>query len=420
VEESHASGTRQFLALIEIDRFEGLKRTIGYSAVARIIAALAEGVRVRMANLQTLRVGRDQIEITFLAESAKQARSLLEGVVAGVSRRIVMDGFGFDLAIRCGLADSGGLPLSDELVGLAERALGLAQRSGSRIAVAESVAAARAADRLSLMRALQQAIADDALTLHYQPKIRARSGTTASIEALVRWPRADGTLLPPDAFIPFAEETGDIRALTEWVIDRAVADRLRLTDAGWPLRIDINISGGLIADTAFTAALIARAAPAGHGAIGFELTETATIADPDRALVNLRRCAEAGIPLAIDDYGAGFSSLAYLQQLPITELKIDRSFIGRLATHQRDPLLVRSTIDLAHALEMEVTAEGVESVHALALLQVMGCDMVQGYHLSRPLDFDKLVDFLAAEPQRIAEEPVLRPSLPMRRRRSAR
>jgi EAL domain-containing protein (putative c-di-GMP-specific phosphodiesterase class I) len=134
-----------------------------------------------------------------------------------------------------------------------------------------------------------------------------------------------------------------------------------------------------------------------QGEIGFEITETAMIADPVRALENLRTIADAGIKLAIDDYGSGFSSLAYLQQLPVSELKIDKIFISRLASGQRDPLLVRSTIELAHALEMEVTAEGVDSPEALALLQVMGCDLLQGFHLSRPLPFDKLVTYLDAE-----------------------
>jgi EAL domain-containing protein (putative c-di-GMP-specific phosphodiesterase class I) len=140
------------------------------------------------------------------------------------------------------------------------------------------------------------------------------------------------------------------------------------------------------------------------GGIGFEITETAMMADPEGALVNLHKLAEASVHLSIDDYGSGFSSLAYLQQLPVNELKIDKAFVSRLSSGPRDPLLVRSTIDLAHALEMEVTAEGVQSAATLALLQVMRCDMVQGFFLSPALSLDGLIDF--------ARERVASPGLP--------
>ncbi|RYD46029.1 MAG: EAL domain-containing protein, partial [Sphingomonadales bacterium] len=128
--------------------------------------------------------------------------------------------------------------------------------------------------------------------------------------------------------------------------------------------------------------------------IGFEITETAVIRDPQSAIGHLKRFADIGIVIAIDDYGAGLSSLAYLKQLPASELKIDKLFVTQLTSSNRDPLIVRSTIDLAHALEMEVTAEGVETPSALALLSVMGCDMVQGYLISRPVGFDAFQKFL--------------------------
>ncbi|UAK26462.1 EAL domain-containing protein [Sphingomonas nostoxanthinifaciens] len=262
-----------------------------------------------------------------------------------------------------------------------------------------------ATDRLSLMRDLQKAIRDDTLELHYQPKVRARSGETVAAEALLRWNHPQRGYVPPAMFVPIAERTGDIAALTEWVVGRAIADQARLLRMGHTLTFDLNISGGLLADPGYGWRLLHHFT-ALQGLIGFEITETAMIGDPERALSNLQIFAEAGIRLAIDDYGSGFSSLAYLRQLPITELKIDRMFVANLTTSQRDPLLIRSTIDLAHALGMEVTAEGVDSPTTLALLQVMGCDQVQGYLLSRPLPLDRLATYLTAQrtPEAIAHQ----------------
>jgi EAL domain-containing protein (putative c-di-GMP-specific phosphodiesterase class I) len=160
--------------------------------------------------------------------------------------------------------------------------------------------------------------------------------------------------------------------------------------------LHVNISALLLPDPDFAAWALASV-PADELKIGFEITETAMIGDPKRAFANLAMFADAGISLAIDDYGSGFSSLAYLQQLPVHEIKLDKMFVSGLTDCHRDPLLVRSSIDLAHALEMEVTAEGIETPEALALLQVMGCDRIQGYLVARPMPFQDLLVFLARD-----------------------
>lgn len=244
-----------------------------------------------------------------------------------------------------------------------------------------------------LISALRKAIARDKLHLCYQPKLRSRTDEIDAVEALVRWNHPREGLIPPNRFVPLAEESGDIRALTEWVIRRAIADRAHFLEKGRPLTIHINLSGRLVADSSF-AEWALEMLGALDGCIGLEITETGVIDDPEIALANLRAFAAAGIPIAIDDYGSGLSSLAYLKELPANELKIDKAFISKLASSNRDPLLVRSTIDLAHALEMQVTAEGVESAGALALLRVMGCDVIQGYLISHPLPRDELLAFL--------------------------
>ena len=160
--------------------------------------------------------------------------------------------------------------------------------------------------------------------------------------------------------------------------------------------------------------------PAAQLRIGFEITETAVLGDPRRALANLSMFADAGIRLAIDDYGSGFSSLAYLQQLPVHEIKLDKMFVSGLTSRHRDPLLVRSSIDLAHALEMEVTAEGIETPEALALLQVMGCDRIQGYLIARPMPFAELIEFLDRGDEGRDLKPVIPLAAQLQRRTAAR
>ena len=177
------------------------------------------------------------------------------------------------------------------------------------------------------------------------------------------------------------------------MLARAVADQAVLAESGHPIEIYVNLSGQLLADPQFAARALATVA--GSAApIGFEITETAVIDDPETAIRHLHAFREAGVRIAIDDYGSGLSSLAYLKQLPAHELKIDRMFVSGLVDSHRDPLLVRSSIDLAHALEMEVTAEGVDNPMSLALLRVMGCDLLQGYLISPPVSLPELLTFL--------------------------
>lgn len=397
---------RKVLALLEITRFEALKRTVGYAAAAGLLELLAERVG-KLPECQSARGDRHYVEVMLAAPVGADLEYLLKGIAQAISGTIDMDGYEFGLAVRMGAAEANEGEEMAALFGRAERSLARANERGKAIVIAQPEDESAFASRLSLLRGLQEAIRLDQLELHYQPKVRARSGKTAALEALVRWNHPVEGMIPPDRFIGLAEETGDIAKLTSWVIERAIADQGRLVKLGHKLPIDVNISGVMLADPNFAWDTL-MLFTAVQGEIGFEITETAMIADPARALENLHTIAEAGIKLAIDDYGSGFSSLSYLQQLPVSELKIDRSFISRLTSGQRDPLLVRSTIELAHALEMEVTAEGVETPEQLALLQVMGCDMLQGFYLSRPLPFDRLVTYLDGEGARSETHSVVR------------
>jgi diguanylate cyclase len=215
-----------------------------------------------------------------------------------------------------------------------------------------------------------------------------------SVEALLRWRRHDGSLAHTGNLIELIETTGAIRDVTLWTLRQAIGDSKRLFQEGHDLTIFINMSGGLLSDTTYCQS-VQKLVESANCNIGIEITETAVINDPATAIENLREFARAGISVAIDDFGAGLSSLEYLQQLPACELKIDRGFIAKLSSSNRNPLIVKATIDLAHALEMKVTAEGVDDPLGLALLKVMGCDMAQGYLVSPPLPVANLAEYLA-------------------------
>jgi EAL domain-containing protein (putative c-di-GMP-specific phosphodiesterase class I) len=259
--------------------------------------------------------------------------------------------------------------------------------------VTHAVAPRATLDVLQVARELDQAIDREELVLHYQPKVHVRHQEIRSAEALVRWHHPERGLVMPNDFISVAEECMLIDRMTLWTIRRAIEDQRNLAARGHDLRLFINIAGQLLADSAFVRAACDLVGGS-DAKLGFEITETSVIRDPASAIANLQIFADFGITIAIDDYGAGLSSLAYLKQLPARELKIDKLFVTQLTSSNRDPLIVRSTIDLAHALEMEVVAEGVETHAALALLTVMGCDMVQGFLISRPVVLESLIQYL--------------------------
>ena len=229
--------------------------------------------------------------------------------------------------------------------------------------------------------------------LVYQPKFNARAGIVDGAEALIRWHHPDDGMMLPDRFIPHCEATGTITEVTLWTIDQAIADQRRFREDGQDIRLFVNLAAQLLTEESTVQGICERANQADVN-LGVEVTERSVISNPSIAFANIRRLREVGLHISIDDYGSGLSSLTYLKQMDADELKIDKSFIVSLGTSHRDPLIVRSTIDLAHALGMTVTAEGVETPAAHALLTVMGCDMMQGYLVGRPMRPEAFVDYM--------------------------
>lgn len=302
-------------------------------------------------------------------------------------------------------------PLQDgepEVTGVIKEALAAVEQARARRAPFARFDKALFGDparNLAIMSGLSAAMAKGELVLNYQPKLDLRTGTYTAAEALMRWTDPERGYVPPDAYIPFAEETGHIRELTEWSLERALVDQVALSKAGEQMAIAVNISSTLLTDAAF-AARAAQLASQSRAGLIFEVTETAIMADVDLAIRTLEMWARAGVKISIDDYGTGQSSLAYLKRLPANELKLDRAFVKEVTTSQRDRMLVKSTVDLAHNLGLTLTAEGVEDDQTLSVLKLMGCDSAQGFGLCKPCSLIDLVGFM--QRQKESAEPLVR------------
>jgi EAL domain-containing protein (putative c-di-GMP-specific phosphodiesterase class I) len=381
--------------LAEIANFAVLRRYLGRQRADLIILDVSERIGDLLTEARTVVAGRNLIEVVFESDIRLSLDVALAAVERAFESPFNIDGESHRVRLLLGAGAAAGHGDDVRLVEEAERAL--ADARIERFAVARDVADANASrDRIALARDLADAIENEELFLQYQPKVHLRRQQVTSVEALVRWQHPTRGLVLPSDFIPMAEESRDIVGLTLWTIRQSIRDQERLTERGYDLRIFINIAGGLLADIGFVRTACALVEASG-AKLGFEITETSVIRDPDGAIANLKVFADIGVTIAIDDYGAGLSSLAYLKKLPARELKIDKLFVTQLTSSNRDPLIVRSTIDLAHALEMEVVAEGVETPAAMALLSVMGCDMIQGFLISRPINIDALIHFLDSD-----------------------
>ena len=383
----------RFVILIDIENFAVLRRQHGRARTDALAGEVTATLRDLVGGATAISIGRGTMEIAFDSEHRVALTAAIAAIESAFDRPIDIDGEDQQLDLLIGAAATSSLRRDDvRLIEAAERALAMAQVD--RVAVVHDVTGSpESVDRIALARDLSHAILRDELFLHYQPKVHIRRQEIASVEALVRWRHPVRGLIQPNDFIPIAEESRGIVALTLWTIRKVITDQRTLAAHGHDLTVFINIAGVLLADPRFVRQACTLVQSSG-AKIGFEITETSVIRDPESAIANLKIFAGIGITIAIDDYGAGLSSLAYLKQLPASELKIDKLFVTQLTSSNRDPLIVRSTIDLAHALDMEVVAEGVETPSALALLSVMGCDMVQGFLISRPIAIDALIEFL--------------------------
>jgi EAL domain-containing protein (putative c-di-GMP-specific phosphodiesterase class I)/GGDEF domain-containing protein len=379
-------------ASIEIERHEALRGVIGFDMYARLLTGAANRLREVAPTDMLAQISSGGFGMIFKSAEARRAETRAEKLRDCFDTPLMLEGLAIDITVRVGLA-----PCIDPSLSLRQATIAISQArtAGRTIAFFDAEAYGDPVANLALMSEMKQAIAKGDVSLYYQPKLELSSGKVLAAEALCRWSHPTRGAISPTSFVALAEETGQIRLFTEWTIAQAVADQARMHAVGCDIKIAVNVSGALLDDAAFAA----RALLLVEGAVGemcFEITETASIANPAMAQQHARQWAEAGVSIAIDDYGTGYSTLSYIKALSATELKLDRAFITDLTTSRTDAVMAQSTIDLAHKLGIEVTAEGVENAETHNLLVTLGCDWAQGFWLSKPLPLDAFIDFLIA------------------------
>lgn len=377
---------------IGVDRYAQMRAAIGYGMANDVVRAVAARLlrtchASRLGYLSTGVLGLvvRRGDVPALEAELEQLETLDPAYQVGGA---LVDAF-----LRLGVAYDWNPAESDErLLEQATIALDEARRQNHRRMMFQPAAFQDPSLNLSLMSDLRQGLAEGQIALHYQPK-RGADGTIAGVEALMRWTHPTRGPIRPDIFILAAEETGSIRELTEWALTQALADSAVLRRAGHDLTVSVNVSGRVLGDRAFQDFVLHAVRGRAHE-ICLEVTETAVIESPEAAIKAVTAFHQAGLAISIDDYGVGLSSLSYLKLLDADELKLDRT-IATAVHAERDRLILRSTIELAHSLGMKVVAEGVESPAEEAILLDLGCDLIQGYLVARPLPVSALGEFLA-------------------------
>ena len=405
--ENGTGSQREGLAVImlDLDRFKHVNDVLGYASGDRLLQGVAERLRSVVRDGDTVaRLGGDEFALLLPEADAVRAQEVAQRISAAFEAPLNLDDHMVDLSAGLGIAlwPAHG-PDGDMLLSRAEVAMYAAKRRTAGAQLYEASLDSASAQNLSLLTELRQAVEEGQLRLFLQPKVDVASGALCGAEALVRWQHPTRGLMPPMAFIPFAEQTGFIRQLTLWMFGE-VARRQSALAAMGVARVAVNLSTRDLLDTELPDkldALLLR-----HGATAsrmcLEITESAIMDDPERAEATLKRLAERGFKLSIDDFGTGYSSLAYLKRLPVHELKIDKSFVMAMERDASDTKIVRSTVDLAHALGLSVVAEGVENASILEQLRALGCDDAQGFHFAKPLPFDAFGAWVAAHAERQA------------------
>jgi diguanylate cyclase (GGDEF)-like protein len=391
-------GTSVSVIMLDLDRFKYVNDVLGYSFGDLLLARVAERLNqqaVRDGDM-VARLGGDEFAVLLKGGDATLAQAVAQRIERSFAAPLALDEHTVDIGASIGIA-SWPQHASDAnvLVNRAELAMYSAKRRSSGALLYDASIDGASTQTLSLLTELRQAVDRDELRLYLQPKLALDSGRLVGAEALVRWQHPARGLVPPLQFIPFAEQTGFIRVLTIWIFGEAVRHARALRDAGLELTISVNLSTRDLLDAdlpqKFELLLAEHDVPA--RAFCLEITESAIMDEPQRALATLDRLSAAGFGLSIDDFGTGYSSLAYLKRLPVDEIKIDQSFVRNMKTDASDAMIVRSTIELAHNLGLTVVAEGVETAQVWDLLRELNCDLAQGYHMGRPMPAAELADW---------------------------
>jgi diguanylate cyclase (GGDEF)-like protein len=393
LDELLASGRPLSLLVADLDGFKELNDTLGHRAGDLVLSQLGPRVQAAVPGAELLaRIGGDEFAVLTFDDSPD---SVAQRFRAALDEPFLVDGISLTVKASLGIArfpDHG--EDAHALIQRADVAMYQAKAQQCGSLEYEPARDEHSRTRLALAGELRRAISDRELVVHYQPKADLERGEVISVEALVRWQHPELGLLPPSEFVPMAEQTGQIRPLTLFVLDASQARAW--DDVGLDLKVAVNLAMANLIDSQLpedVAALLAKHKLPPSRLI-LEITENVVMADPTRTLAILARLRSLGVGLSLDDFGTGHSSLAYLRQLQVDELKIDRSFVTDMVHDGQNAAIVRSTIDLAHAVGIRIVAEGVEDADTLFELKAMGADEVQGFYLSPAVPATEIVAML--------------------------
>lgn len=388
--------------VLDLDRFKEINDMLGHVAGDAVLKQVAARLQAVLRDTDTVaRLGGDEFAVVLPAADAEMVRLVARRIALALREPVEFEGQPLDVAASIGSAI---FPQHGEdagtLIRHADLAMYVAKRNRAGHVCFDPSYDVGQREHLSLLSELRRAVEESQLRAYYQPQIDLVSGRVRGVEALVRWRHPTRGLLMPSEFLPYAEQTGFVRVITRWMLAITLRQCGRWAAAGLPLQVSVNISARDLMNRDFPHILrdlLQQHAVPPH-LVCLEITESSFIEDPKHALATLNRLHDLGVRLAIDDFGTGFSSLAYLRKMPVTELKIERSFVRGMVEDKDDYAIVRSTIDLAHNLNLRVVAEGVETEACMAQLRALGCDTVQGYLISQPLRRRTLEEWLRESP----------------------
>lgn len=389
--------------LMDLDRFKEINDTLGHQRGDILLQQVGARLKSVLWEPDTVsRLGGDEFAVLLpRLAAAEHINVVIQKIQNALKAPFVIEDLPIAVEASIGIVlypDHG--TDADSLIQRADVAMYIAKRSGSGCTVYSPEQNQHSPHRLALMGELRHAIEHDQLILHYQPKISLQTHRIIDVEALVRWQHPKHGMVSPGQFIVPAEQTGLIKPLSLWVLNTALNQCRVWLKAGMEIPVSVNLSARNLHDPELPDQVAGLLETSGipPERLELEITESAIMMDPLRALEILERLSGMGVRLSLDDFGTGYSSLGYLKKLPVDEIKIDRSFVTDMTRDKNDAMIVRSTIDLGHNLGCKVVAEGVENQETWDRLAALGCDSAQGYYMSRPLPADEFSRWFSVSP----------------------
>jgi diguanylate cyclase (GGDEF)-like protein len=406
LEQALVSGSEEgkplALMLIDLDHFKDINDTMGHQIGDLLLKEVGSRLQAALRQCDTVaRLGGDEFGVLLPGADEEAATLAARKLLKALQPFFLIGELAMDVRASIGVALFPGHGQDTAtLMRRADIAMYLAKQSTAGYGIYSPERDSYSPERLALMAELHRAIDTNQLFLAYQPKIDLRTGRVIGVEALARWRHPKLGLVPPEQFIPMAERTGFIKALTMWGLNEALSQSRSWSEQGFEIAVSVNLSARTLHEMKLPQhiAQLLKTHEVAPKDLELEITESIIIADPAHALKILTRISDMGVALSIDDFGTGYSSLAYLRKLPVKTVKIDKSFLMHMTRDENDALIVRSTIDLAHNLGLKVVAEGVEDQDVWDRLVAFGCDAVQGYYISRPLSAPEMTRWLSDTP----------------------